>query len=137
MAVAPPPHPWNPRRSDARGRCNLLGQDNVASRASGAPAFDLSREDGTELHTIEGIRTLLQTILDTTRLIQQIRAIALEVGHTPTQAELMERDIYHAELARYFGTAAEAMGAAGLEPNVRGNPPRPLPVDLSRREEGT
>jgi hypothetical protein len=61
------------------------------------------------------------------KLLEHIQELARAVGHTPTQMELMDQGVFHAELARVFGSAAAAMKAAGLEPNVRGQPPRALP----------
>jgi 5-methylcytosine-specific restriction enzyme A len=61
----------------------------------------------------------------------QIRQIAAQVGHTPTQAELEEYGLYHASLHEFFGSAQAAMIAAGLSPNVRGRPPLALPEGFS------
>jgi 5-methylcytosine-specific restriction endonuclease McrA len=63
--------------------------------------------------------------------VARIRAIAAEVGHTPTQDELEARDLYHASLHELFGSAQAAMLAAGLTPNLRGRPPMPLPSGFS------
>jgi len=43
---------------------------------------------------------------------------------------LSEISIYHADLQRVFGSASEAMLAAGLVPNIPGQPPMPLPNDF-------
>lgn len=64
------------------------------------------------------------------RLIPIIRQIAREVGHTPSQSELAIQGVYHMTLTRAFGSAADAMRAAGLEPNIRGRPPLLLPDDF-------
>lgn len=69
--------------------------------------------------------------------VARIRAIAAEVGHTPTQDELEERELYHASLHQLFGSARVAMIAAGLTPNVRGRPPMPLPSDFSHERAST
>jgi hypothetical protein len=69
--------------------------------------------------------------------IANVRAVAVRVGHTPTQNELEESGIYHAELARLFGSASQAMVAAGLAPNQAGRLPMPLPDGFGKIEEPT
>jgi hypothetical protein len=72
-------------------------------------------------------RAVLRKAREGDELLQRVRKLAAEVGHTPTEEELSDAGIFHAQLANAFGTAAEAMRTAGLRPNVRGRPPVNLP----------
>jgi hypothetical protein len=69
--------------------------------------------------------------------VQKIRTLAVQCGHTPTQGELLQIGIYHVTLHRYFGSVPEAMRASGLEPNITGKPPMPLPTTFGEEFEPT
>jgi 5-methylcytosine-specific restriction endonuclease McrA len=60
-------------------------------------------------------------------LVIVLRTIALQVQRTPTTVDLAPHGVYHVTLKKLFGSVANAMIAAGLQPNVTGRPPYPLP----------
>ncbi|HEX6371027.1 MAG TPA: HNH endonuclease [Longimicrobium sp.] len=70
-------------------------------------------------------------------IIQIIRRLASDLGHTPTQDELASAGVYHAVLQKVFGSAASAMILAGLFPNVPGRPPMDLPSEFAKDTEPT
>ena len=67
----------------------------------------------------------------------RVQMLALELGHTPTEAEMRERGITDSVLRARFGTHREAILAAGLKPNTQGggNAIQPLPADFPSKEE--
>lgn len=83
------------------------------------------------------VRTAQQRLRERQPYVGRLRAIAKRVRHTPTTAELGAEKIFHARLAQLFGSASEAMRAAGLIPNERGSPPAPLPIDFGSDEAPT
>ncbi len=69
-------------------------------------------------------------------LINQVRELALKLGHTPRQEELLANGIPHMTLVRTFGSLREAMIAAGLIPNAH-RLTSPLPPDFNNITEPT
>ena len=69
-------------------------------------------------------------------LINQIRELALKLGHTPRQDELQSGGIPHMKLVRIFGSLTESMIASGLIPNPHGSTSS-LPLDFSDIAEPT
>lgn len=69
-------------------------------------------------------------------LINQVRELALKLGHTPRQEEFQSNGIPHMALVRAFGSLREAMIAAGLIPNSH-RLTSPLPTDFNDIAEPT
>lgn len=136
----------------------LPGSGELLAAAKGAGSLvELAGELKLPLHTIQlaveqrGVRDEVQELLRRTRevrlevkrraaqqpYVRRIRQLALRVEHTPTQGELAEEGMYHVVLQRVFGSPSIAMIAAGLDPNVRGTPPQPLPPDFASDWEPT
>ncbi|MBX3036854.1 MAG: HNH endonuclease [Anaerolineales bacterium] len=69
-------------------------------------------------------------------LINKIRKLASELGHTPRQEDLQDAKIPHMTLVRTFGSLADAMVASGLMPNGH-RYTAPLPKDFEDIESPT
>jgi hypothetical protein len=69
-------------------------------------------------------------------LINQVRQLALNLGHTPRQEDLKSHGIPHMRLVRVFGSLKEAMLASGLKPNSQ-RWTSPLPPGFDQIDELT
>lgn len=123
----------------AENRSDLADSLEITSGtlASAISVSNISEEVNDLLRTNRVVRTARSRWAERGHLITQLRVLAQSLGHTPTQHDLESKNIFHASLARVFGSAAVAMKSAGLEPNVPGGCPRPLPPGFSSFEGPT
>ena len=69
------------------------------------------------------------------QLIFKLMMLAVETGHTPTNQEIEDSGITTAALRSRFGSIANAMKSAGLEPTPTGCNPTALPRQYPTQEE--
>jgi transposase-like protein len=124
------------------GPAILEAAADATSLTEVAAAFDLSKDLLLVAVKQHGVREHIDEMLHTNRqiranqrkletqreLIKKVRELAVRVQHTPTSRDLGTIGLFPMTLHQAFGSVSNAMVAAGLEPNVAGRPPQPLPV---------